>query len=105
MDRAASGVNQAIEVIQEYCAPEGSLVIDAEFDEFNLDIRITYQGAALELPDHRPSDKDIIERRAVRASSHGCERDALQVSPFARALDRGSITHRLLVDQHPAFFQ
>jgi NCS2 family nucleobase:cation symporter-2 len=36
-------------------------VIEAHFDEFNLDVKISYHGALLELPDERPSDRDIIE--------------------------------------------
>jgi NCS2 family nucleobase:cation symporter-2 len=63
--RVAFGVNQAIEVIADHCEPKGALVVDAQFDEFNLDVQMTYQGMPLELPDHRPSDKEIIE------SEHG----------------------------------
>jgi xanthine permease XanP len=61
MARVAFGINQAIEVIRDCCAPQGPLVVDAQFDEFNLNVQITYQGTPLELPDHRPSDKEIIE--------------------------------------------
>jgi NCS2 family nucleobase:cation symporter-2 len=39
-------------------------VIEAHFDEFNLDVKISYQGLPLELPDQRPSDSDIIETEA-----------------------------------------
>jgi hypothetical protein len=33
--------------------------IEASFDEFNLDIRVSYQGEALEFPDRRPSIEQI----------------------------------------------
>jgi NCS2 family nucleobase:cation symporter-2 len=39
-------------------------VVEAHFDEFNLDVKISYQGMLLELPDQRPSDGDIIETEA-----------------------------------------
>ena len=62
--RVAFGINQAIETIQEHCDPQGPVVVEAHFDEFNLDVKITYRGAPLELPDQRPSDREIIETEA-----------------------------------------
>jgi NCS2 family nucleobase:cation symporter-2 len=59
--RVSFGINQAIETIRENCAPEGPIVVEAHFDEFNLDVKIAYSGAPLELPDQRPSDRDIME--------------------------------------------
>jgi xanthine permease XanP len=64
MVRVSFGINQAIETIRENCEPEGPVVIDAHFDEFNLDVKISYRGLPLELPDQRPSDSDIIETEA-----------------------------------------
>jgi xanthine permease XanP len=61
MVRVSFGINQAIETIRENCEPEGPIVVEAHFDEFNLDVKITYRGAPLELPDQRPSDRDIME--------------------------------------------
>jgi xanthine permease XanP len=61
MVRVSFGINQAIETIRENCEPEGPVAVGAHFDEFNLDVRITYRGAPLELPDERPSDRDIME--------------------------------------------
>jgi xanthine permease XanP len=61
MVRVAFGIKQAIETIREHCDPQGPIVSEAHFDEFNLDVRITYQGAPLEFPDQRPSGRDIIE--------------------------------------------
>jgi len=62
--RVAFGINQAIEAIREHCEPEGPITIEARFDEFNLDVRISYRGAALEFPDERPSGKEIMETDA-----------------------------------------
>ena len=61
MVRVAFGINQAIETIREHCDPQGPIAVEAHFDEFNLDVKITYRGAPLELPDQRPSDRDIME--------------------------------------------
>jgi xanthine permease XanP len=59
--RVAFGIKQAIETIRENCEPEGPVTVEAHFDEFNLDVKISYRGAQLELPDERPSDRDIME--------------------------------------------
>jgi xanthine permease XanP len=61
MVRVAFGIKQAIETIREHCDPQGPVDIEARFDEFNLDVRITYRGAPLEFPDQRPSGREIIE--------------------------------------------
>jgi NCS2 family nucleobase:cation symporter-2 len=59
--RAIFGASQALETIIEHCEVTGSVAVDASFDEFNLEIYIRYRGIPLELPERRPSDKDIIE--------------------------------------------
>ena len=64
MVRVAFGIMQAVETIAEHCDPQGPVVVEAHFDEFNLDVKITYHGAPLELPDRRPSDREIIETDA-----------------------------------------
>src|SRR5262249_58898202 len=48
MVRVAFGINQAIEAIREHCDPQGPITIEAHFDEFNLDVRISYRGEVLE---------------------------------------------------------
>jgi xanthine permease XanP len=64
MDRVSFGVNQAVEAIVEHCEPQGPVLIEAQFDEFNLDVQIIYQGAPLELPERRPSTNEIMESEA-----------------------------------------
>jgi xanthine permease XanP len=61
MERASFGVSQAIETIQDVCHLAGSVQIDARFDEFNLDVQLAYHGDVMELPERRPTDKEIIE--------------------------------------------
>jgi NCS2 family nucleobase:cation symporter-2 len=59
IDRASFNLTQSLEVILDACAPKGPLRIEASFDEFNLDVRVTYVGAPLELPETRPSNEEI----------------------------------------------
>ena len=39
-------------------------MVEAHFDEFNLDVKITYHGEPLELPEQRPSERAIMETDA-----------------------------------------
>jgi xanthine permease XanP len=61
MERASFGVSQAVESIREMWEPRGPIRIDARFDEFNLDVQVAYRGDPIELPESRPSNKEIIE--------------------------------------------
>jgi len=60
IDRAAFNLAQGLETIAEGCSPRGALEIEASFDEFNLDVRVSYVGAPLELPDVRPTNEEIM---------------------------------------------
>src|SRR5262249_49796827 len=60
IDRATFNLSQSIETIVESCAPEGPIEVAASFDEFNLGLRVSYTGPALELPDKRPSNEAIM---------------------------------------------
>jgi NCS2 family nucleobase:cation symporter-2 len=64
MVRVAFGIKQAVETIREHCEPQGPVVVEAHFDEFNLDVKITYRGEPLELPEQRPSERAIMETDA-----------------------------------------
>jgi xanthine permease XanP len=57
--RATFGVIQLIDgLIEEFWAG-GSLVVEASFDEFNLDVRVSYRGEAPPFPEQRPSNEQI----------------------------------------------
>lgn len=60
IDRASFNLAQSIETIVEGCEPQGPLEIEAAFDEFSLDVRVSYDGAPLELPRRRPSNDEIL---------------------------------------------
>lgn len=59
--RAIFGVHQLIEAVAENCWRKGQLTLEASFDEFNLDIRVSYTGDPLDFPERRPSDREIME--------------------------------------------
>jgi NCS2 family nucleobase:cation symporter-2 len=60
IDRATFNLSQSIETIVDSCEPEGPIEVEASFDEFNLDLRVSYTGPPLELPDKRPSNEEIM---------------------------------------------
>ncbi len=59
--RASWAIAQVIDAVAENCWRAGPLVINVSFDEFNLDVGITYQGEPLEFPEQRPSEDEILE--------------------------------------------
>jgi xanthine permease XanP len=80
--RAIFGISQALETVIENCEIIGSVAVDASFDEFNLEIYIRYRGIPLELPERRPSDKDIIETEAghLRLAGYMLRRNADRIA-------------------------
>lgn len=59
--RATYGTLQLVETVAENCNPRGPLLLEAAFDEFNLDVRLSYAGDSLEFPAQRPSNQDILD--------------------------------------------
>ncbi|HMH19045.1 MAG TPA: solute carrier family 23 protein [Burkholderiales bacterium] len=59
--RAIFAANQLVEAVTENCWKSGPLTLQASFDEFNLDVRLSYRGEPLEFPDRRPTDQEIRE--------------------------------------------
>ena len=86
IERATFNLTQSIETISESCDPQGPLEIAASFDEFSLDVRVSYSGPPLELPDKRPSNEEIME------SEQGQRR--LAGFMLRRYADRVSATNR-----------
>jgi len=86
IDRASFDLTQSIETIVESCEPQGPLEVEASFDEFNLDVRVSYLGPPLELPEKRPTNEEIM------ASEEGQRR--LAGFMLRRYADRVASTHR-----------
>jgi NCS2 family nucleobase:cation symporter-2 len=61
IDRAKFNLAQSLEVIVDSCEPQGPVDVTATFDEFNLDLRVSYVGPPIELPDKRPSNEEIMD--------------------------------------------
>jgi xanthine permease XanP len=57
INRATFGVVQLLEILGEL---KGAIEVDASFDEFNLDLHVRYAGAPLEIPETRPTPRQII---------------------------------------------
>jgi xanthine permease XanP len=86
IDRASFNLNQSIETIVEGCNPQGPLEVEATFDEFNLNVRVSYAGPPLELPEKRPTNEEIME------SEEGQRR--LAGFMLRRHADRVAATHK-----------
>lgn len=61
IERAIFGTAQAIESIADHSDLSGPILVEASFDEFNLDIRLSYQGEVFVIEDRRPTDDEIRE--------------------------------------------
>jgi len=61
IQRAKFNLQQSIDTIMSSGATNGALAIEASFDEFDVDISVSYDGLPLELPEVRPSMEDVLE--------------------------------------------
>jgi xanthine permease XanP len=86
IDRAKFNMVQSLEVIVDSCEPQGPIDVAATFDEFNLDLRVSYAGPPIELPERRPTNEEIME------SEEGQRR--LAGFMLRRYADRVAATHR-----------
>lgn len=59
--RASFGVIQLVEAIGSNCWQGGTMVVRASFDEYKMDIVVTYTGERLEFPEERPSIEQIVD--------------------------------------------
>jgi xanthine permease XanP len=65
--RATFALTQLTDAIIEHCGPAGPIVVEAHFDEFNLDCKLIYTGDALEFPHCWPTSHTIsISDRGMR---------------------------------------
>jgi NCS2 family nucleobase:cation symporter-2 len=86
IERAQFNLAQSVETIVEGCSPQSPLLVDATFDEFNLEVRVSYVGAALELPEQRPTKAEIIASEAGERKLAGYM--------LRRFADRVTATHK-----------
>ena len=57
--KATFGVIQLVEAVADTCWDRGPLLLTARFDEFNLDVSVSYQGSLIEFPARRPTIDQI----------------------------------------------
>jgi xanthine permease XanP len=59
--RAAFGTKQLIDAVADEYRQQGPIIVEASFDEFNLDVRLSYEGKELKFPEQRPTNAQIRE--------------------------------------------
>jgi xanthine permease XanP len=57
INRATFGVVQMLEVLGD---PPDGIEVEASFDEFNLDVRVKYLGTPLDIPERKPTPREIV---------------------------------------------
>ena len=60
MTRASFAAHQAVEAVVEHCSPRGPIKLRASFDEFDVDLQVSYFGTELEFPDQPPSRQELV---------------------------------------------
>jgi xanthine permease XanP len=61
VNRVEFAVQQAAEAIVEHCRPGGPIAVEIGYDEFDIDVTMTYAGAPLELTGQLPTHDEILE--------------------------------------------
>jgi xanthine permease XanP len=59
--RVEFAVQQAAEAIVEHCQPSGPIAVEIGYDEFDIDVTLTYRGTPLELTGQLPTHDEILE--------------------------------------------
>jgi xanthine permease XanP len=61
ISRIEFAVQQTVDSIVDLCDSGGAIRLEIGFDEFVIDVVISYKGNALEFPERQPSHEEIIE--------------------------------------------
>src|SRR5262245_32650211 len=59
--RVEFAVQQAAEAIVEHCGPSGRIAVEIGYDEFDIDVTLSYRGRPLELTGQLPTHDEILE--------------------------------------------
>lgn len=92
IERAKFNLQQSIETLVSSGAISGPLHVQVSFDEFLLDMRVSYDGPPLRLPERRPTNEEIMASEEGERNLAGfmLRRLADRVSVAARG-DRSTI--------------
>jgi xanthine permease XanP len=74
-----------VEAVIDACAVREPIALEVSYDEFDVDVVLTYTGAALEFPDQPPTHEEILD------TDHGPRR--LAGFLIRRHADRMTATH------------
>ncbi len=87
IERVAFGVAQAAEILSDDAGTDGPIDVQASFDEFNVRVRMSWEGPPIEFPDRRPSADEIIasDEAARKLAGFLLKRVADRVSCVERA--------------------
>jgi NCS2 family nucleobase:cation symporter-2 len=61
INRIEFTVMQTVEAVIGFCDPTGPITLEISFDEFVIDVVVSYDGVPLELPTHAPSAEEVME--------------------------------------------
>jgi xanthine permease XanP len=98
ISRVEFATQQAAEAIVEHCRPSGPIAVEVGYDEFDIDMTITYTGEPLELTGQLPTQEEIL------GSEQGVRRLAafliMQRSDKVRASASGGVATLALHFRH-----
>lgn len=60
MTSASFAAHQAVEAVVEHCSPREPIKLRASFDEFDVDLQVSFLGTELEFPDQPPSRQELV---------------------------------------------
>lgn len=60
ISRAASAINETLETAAAASVANSPLQVTVSFDEFNLDVEITYAGGVIDFPEGIPTEEEIL---------------------------------------------
>jgi len=68
---AAAAMNEIMESINAFSLTDKEVKMEVSFDEFNLDVNVSYQGIPFEFPDKKPTKEDLVndESAALKLSA------------------------------------
>ncbi len=61
MSRVEFAVQQAVEAVIEYCQVKGPISFEIGYDEFDIDVALSYSGLPLDLTGKLPTQDEILE--------------------------------------------
>jgi xanthine permease XanP len=60
INRVEFAVQQTIEAVTAFCSPRGPIRLDISYDEFVIEVLITYDGVPLEFPTQPPTKEEVL---------------------------------------------